>query len=193
MTDQRIDEYIERSADFAKPILKHIRELVHNSCPDVQENIKWGMPFFEYKNDILCHMASFKQHCAMGFWKASLFTDTHKIIFSGTEGMGQLGKIHSLGDLPSGKILSSLLKQGMRLNEEGIKVKKNIDKAPLAIPAYFETALKKNKVAANIFEKFAPSHKKEYIKWLEEAKTPVTRQRRLDKALERIADGRTKD
>jgi hypothetical protein len=72
--DLRIDLYISKSADFAKPILLHLRELVHTACPDVVETIKWGMPSFDYKGP-MCSMASFKQHCAFGFWKASLMKD----------------------------------------------------------------------------------------------------------------------
>ena len=62
-TDPRIDAYIEKSAEFAKPILNHIRELVHSACPQVEETMKWGFPHFLYKG-ILCSKASFKQHCA---------------------------------------------------------------------------------------------------------------------------------
>ncbi|MFO7526745.1 MAG: DUF1801 domain-containing protein, partial [Ignavibacteriaceae bacterium] len=61
--DARIDEYISKSADFAKPVLIHLRELVHKTCPDVEETMKWSFPHFDYKG-MLCHMASFKQHCA---------------------------------------------------------------------------------------------------------------------------------
>jgi hypothetical protein len=44
--DPRVDAYIDGSADFAKPILKHIRKLVHSACPSVEESMKWQMPFF---------------------------------------------------------------------------------------------------------------------------------------------------
>src|SRR5262245_29763525 len=64
--DARIDAYIEKSAEFAKLILNHIRDLVHSACPQVEETVKWGFPHFMYKG-MLCSMASFKQHCAVGF------------------------------------------------------------------------------------------------------------------------------
>jgi hypothetical protein len=74
-TEPRIDAYIEKSADFAKPILQHIRKLVHKACPGVDETIKWSMPYFDYKGGSLCNMAAFKEHCAFGFWKASIMKD----------------------------------------------------------------------------------------------------------------------
>jgi uncharacterized protein YdeI (YjbR/CyaY-like superfamily) len=51
-------------------------------------------------------------------------------------------------------------------------------------------ALQKNKKALQTFEAFSPSHKKEYIVWIMEAKTDETRNRRMEKALEYMADGK---
>ena len=79
-TDPRVDAYIAKSAPFARPILTYIRKAVHTGCPDVEETMKWSFPHFVYKG-VLCSMASFKAHCAFGFWKASLL-----------EGVGSAGK-----------------------------------------------------------------------------------------------------
>ena len=70
--DPRIDKYIAGAAAFARPILTHLRQLIHTGCPEVEETLKWGMPSFLY-HGILCGMAGFKQHCTFGFWKGSLF------------------------------------------------------------------------------------------------------------------------
>ncbi|MGB5139924.1 MAG: DUF1801 domain-containing protein, partial [Candidatus Zixiibacteriota bacterium] len=69
--DPRVDAYIKNSADFAKPILNRLRKLVHTACPDCEETMKWSFPHFDYKG-MLCSMASFKQHCAFGFWNGAL-------------------------------------------------------------------------------------------------------------------------
>ena len=110
--EKAIDTYIAKSAGFAKPILNHIRELVHKACPDVEEKIKWGMPFFDYKGEMLCHMASFKQHAVMGFWKAPLMKDSILVENAKSEtAMGHLGKISSLKDLPSDKKITAWIKK----------------------------------------------------------------------------------
>src|SRR5687767_1832106 len=103
-TDPRIDAYINKAADFAKPILKHIREVVHKACPDVEETMKWSFPHFDYKGEMMCSMAAFKQHCAFGFWKASLMSEGAKFKSGNEEGMGSMGKIKSLSDLPPLKV-----------------------------------------------------------------------------------------
>jgi uncharacterized protein YdeI (YjbR/CyaY-like superfamily) len=194
--EKRIDAYILKSADFAVPILNHLRELVHFACPDVEEKIKWGMPFFDYKGEGLCNMASFKQHCAFGFWKAPLMKD--KALMENAKGetaMGHLGRITSLKDLPSDAILIRYLKEAMKLNDAGIKVekKKPTTSKEVKAPDYFLKELKKNKAAQTTFDTFSPSNKKEYIMWITDAKTEETRKSRIATAMEWMAEGKPRN
>ncbi|HUF28556.1 MAG TPA: DUF1801 domain-containing protein [Gemmatimonadaceae bacterium] len=117
--DPRVDEYIDSSADFARPILTHLREIVHSACPECEETIKWGFPHFTH-HGMLCSMASFKEHCAFGFWKGSLIVEPDG--GSSTRAMGQFGRITSVGDLPTKKVLTGYIRQAMKLNEKGVKV-----------------------------------------------------------------------
>lgn len=196
--DKRIDAYVAKSADFAKPILDHIRELVHKACPDVEETMKWSFPHFDYKGTMMCSMASFKQHCAFGFWKASLMKDADKLVgMAKTEvSMGHLGRITSVNDLPSDKIMLSYIKEAMRLNEENVKLPskaKVAEEKEVEMPNFFKAALKRNVKAKKMFEAFTPGKKKEYIVWLVEAKTEATREKRLETALEWIAEGKSRN
>jgi uncharacterized protein YdeI (YjbR/CyaY-like superfamily) len=194
-TNPLFDAYIEKAAPFAQPILKHIRKLVHTACTDVTETIKWGFPHFDYKDAMMCSMAAFKQHCAFGFHKAVLMKDTATL--TGKEShtaMGNMGKITSVKDLPSDKKMLALMKEAMMLNDKNIKIPKNINpkypKKELEVPGYFLTALKKNKKAYATFENFSPSHKREYTGWVTGAKTEETRQRRLEKAIAMMTEGK---
>ena len=47
--DKRVDAYIAKSSEFARPILRQLRDIVHEACPEVEETIKWGFPHFDYK------------------------------------------------------------------------------------------------------------------------------------------------
>jgi len=191
--DKRIDTYIERSAEFAKPILIHIRELVHRTAPEISETIKWAFPHFEYKGTI-CHMASFKQHCTFGFRKASLLPDPHNLLNGETSSaMGQFGRITALSDLPSDEILESYLRNAILLNETGIKlpvIKKSPSASVVSVPEYFMEALSKNPLAQSTFEGFSNSHKKEYIEWVSEAKTEKTREKRLATTMLWLSEGK---
>lgn len=194
--DKAIDAYIAKSADFAKPILLHIRELVHKACPDVEEKMKWSFPHFDYKGEMMCSMAAFKQHMSFGFWKAALMKDPVLVETAKSEvAMGHLGRITSLKDLPPDKKLIAWIKEAMQLTDKGIKLPAKPkptekDKKELVVPDYFVKALAKNKKAKQVFENFAYSHKKEYLQWITEAKTEETRSKRMETALEWIAEGK---
>lgn len=190
--DPRIDSYIESSKDFAKPIFKHIRSLIHQTCPEVEETLKWSMPHFTYKGDMMCHFASFKEHCAFGFWKQSLIEGGD---FSEKNAMGSFGKIKSLRDLPDDNTLVTLIKEAMRLNELGIKVKKAppADKKELVVPQILNEALARNEKAAETFNAFPYSCKKEYVEWITEAKTEQTREKRLTTTIEWLSEGKRRN
>ncbi|MEO6404902.1 MAG: YdeI/OmpD-associated family protein [Ferruginibacter sp.] len=188
-----IDDYISKSAVFAQLVLQHFRDLVHNACPDVEEKMKWSFPHFDYKNEMMCSMAAFKQHCAISFWKGSLMKDKKLMENAKAEqSMGHVGRITSLKDLPSDKVLTGYIKEAMKLNDEGIKVLKPVskEKKTIEVPDYFLKALSKNKKASQVFEAFAYSHKKEYMQWITEAKTQETRNKRMATAVEWISEGK---
>jgi uncharacterized protein YdeI (YjbR/CyaY-like superfamily) len=191
--DSRVDEYIKKSAPFAQAILIHFRKLVHETCPEVEEKIKWSFPHFDYKGP-MCHMASFKQHCAVGFWKAALMTDSKQLTDTAKSevAMGHLGKITSLKDLPKDSVLKKYIKDAMKINEAGIKLptKKTAVKKELEVPDYFLKALIKNKKALKAFEDYSYSHKKEYVQWITEAKTETTRNKRMAEAVEWLSEGK---
>ena len=183
-----VDKYITNAAAFARPILKHFREVVHEACPEVEETLKWSAPFFEYKG-VLCGMAAFKEHCAFPFWKGEL-------VVKGADrsAMGHLGRVKQLSDLPPDKVLMEYIKQAVRLNEEGVKrpVPKKTAKKELVVPDYFMAALNKNKIALSTFENFTYSHKKEYVEWITEAKREETRASRIATSLQWLAEGKSR-
>ena len=195
--EKAIDVYIAKSADFAKPVLNRLRELVHKTCPDVEEKMKWSFPHFDYKGEMMCSMAAFKQHCVFGFWKAALMKDPLLIENAKSEvSMGHLGKITSLKDLPADKKIIEWVKEAMKLNDEGIKLPakaKSTDKKELIVPDYFLKALNKNKKAFKVFEEFSYSHKKEYLEWITDAKTDDTRNKRISLAIDMIQEGKSRN
>jgi len=191
--DPRVDAYISNAADFAKPILTHLRETVHAAVPDVVEEIKWSFPHFTYKG-MLCSMAAFKHHAMFGFWKASLVLgDKAKT----DDGMGHLGRIAKIADLPSKRELTSYIRKAAALNDEGVKLartpKKPPSSRPVRVPPDLAAALEKNKKARTTFENFRPSHRTEYIEWITGAKTDQTRTRRLKTAVEQMAEGKSQN
>jgi uncharacterized protein YdeI (YjbR/CyaY-like superfamily) len=195
--EPKVDEYIQRSAEFAKPVLLHLRDLVHKACPGVEEKIKWGFPHFDYKGTYVS-MASFKEHCAFNFWKSGLMKDPYGLLGEkGEKAMGNFGRIRKLADLPTDAILMEYLIQARKLNDEGKKVIRSKpadkEKPGLVIPPDLKSALKRNKQGEVLFEKFTYSQKNEYILWIEEAKTTETREKRVATTVEWSAEGKTRN
>lgn len=184
--DTRVDAYIAKAPEFAKPILTHIRAVVHDACPGVEEDLKWSTPSFIYKG-ILCGMAAFKQHASFGFWKHDLVTGSPRV--EGSMGFGRLTKV---SDLPAKKALAAYVRKAAALNDAGIKPVRTPTRSkprpPAKAPADLVAALKKNKKAQATFDAFSPSAKREYIQWITDAKSGDTRTRRLETAVPWMAE-----
>ena len=192
--DPRVDAYVAKSADFAQPILNHLRKIVHRGCPEVVEELKWSAPHFNYKG-MFCGMAAFKRHCIFGFWKhALLATRVKGMRRRGVEAMGQFGRLASLDDLPSDAVMVALVKEAMRLNDDGIALPRRtvtpVRDRVLTIPPYFIKAVRANKKALATFETASYSFRKEYVSWVADAKADDTRSRRLETAVKWMAEGK---
>ena len=189
--DPRIDAYIDKQADFARPILEHVRAVVHEACPDVEETMKWSMPTFMYGGAILAGMAAFKQHASFGYWKHAL------VVGEGEQrdGMGSYGKLASVKDLPPKKTLIAHVKKAMQLNLDRTPAtrKASAPKPPPEAPADLRAALAKNAKARKAFESFPPSAQRDYVQWITEAKREATRASRLAQAVEWMAEGKRRN
>ena len=185
--DPRIDENIAKAADFARPILEHLRALVHRTIPDAGEAVKWGMPHFTYKGKNIAAMAGFKAH-----YSFSIHGESHQ-----AEGMGTLGKIVSLADLPDDSELARRLEDARsridRGDKEAGRQASPRPKRTIEVPEDFAVALAATPAAAGVFDRLAPSHRYEYLEWITEAKRPETRARRIGQALEWLAEGKRRN
>lgn len=187
-TDPRIDLYIERQADFARPILEFLRQTVHSACPDGEETLKWSMPHFLYKGEILAGMAAFKQHATFGFWRGSLVVGEGK---AEMDAMGQFGRLTAIDDLPPRTELEALVRKAMALTDQGVKSPRSIPKkAPFSVPDDLRSALEDNRSAAATFAAFPTSCQREYVDWVTEAKRDETRSKRVAQAIEWMAEGK---
>lgn len=194
-TSPEVDRYIENAAPFARPILERIRKAFHKAHPDVAETMKWSFPHFEYKG-VLGNMAAFKQHVSWGFWKAKLMSDPHGILARMGEKTSMGGvKVTQLADLPPEKVMVEYVREAIRLNEEGVKIERAPRKAAAEpdVPEELAAALKKSPAARKTFEGFPPSHRREYVEWITEAKQEATRQKRVAQTIEWLAEGKSRN
>ena len=191
-TDPRIDSYIARQADFARPILEHLRSAVHAACPEAEETLKWGMPHFLYKGEMLAGMAAFKAHATFGFWRAR---DVLGETGAERDAMGQFGRLTSVEDLPPDDALQAMIRDAMALTDSGIRPArpKGAPKPELETPPELEAALSANPAARAAFDGFPPGGRREYVEWVAEAKRPETRAKRIAQAVEWMAEGKRRN
>jgi uncharacterized protein YdeI (YjbR/CyaY-like superfamily) len=188
--DPRVDTYIGTAAPFAQPILSHLREIVHAACPSAAETIKWRTPAFDHKG-LLCGIAGFKNYCHFVLWKAPLLRQQGL----DREVDASEQRFTSLDGLPPDRVFTKLIKAAASLNDAGVKMPraKTAPKPPPKVPADFLGALKKHRKAFAAFSDFSPSHKREYVEWITEAKTDATRGRRIAQAVEWIGEGKPRN
>jgi uncharacterized protein YdeI (YjbR/CyaY-like superfamily) len=196
----KVDAYCAKVQPFAQPILAHLRELVHKACPQVEETIKWSRPFFQYRGAILCNMSAFKEHCSFGFWGEEIGAVLREAAVLKEGGMGSLGRITSVADLPSDKQMLGWIRQAAAFVDSGqytspIAARHKVvkQKPSLNTPSEFKAALQRNKKAAAAFAAFSPSCKREYVEWIAEAKRQETRDKRIATAVEWIAEGKQRN
>ena len=189
MTDPRIDAYIENAKPFAQPILVRLRRAIHKACPEVTETLKWSVPAFEYQG-ILCGMAAFRAHCLFNVWKSSLVKE--QLPKAAADALERIGRIESVKELPSEAVLVQIIKKAAAINEAGLKVPQapRAKKPPVRVPADLKAALAKRSKAATAFDAMSPSHKREYVEWITEAKAAETRDRRVAQTVEWVAEGK---
>ena len=188
--DPRVDAYIARSADFARPVLAELRARVHAACPGVEETMRWSMPSFDFAGGILCQMAAFKQHVSFGYWKHALVMGD-----AARDGMGSYGRMATLQDLPPKATMRADLGKAMRLNRDGVKPerRRSAPKAAADVPADLAAALQRNPAAKAAFDGFPPGARRDYIEWIVEARRDDTRAKRLAQAVEWMAEGKRRN
>jgi uncharacterized protein YdeI (YjbR/CyaY-like superfamily) len=189
-SDPRIDAYIARQADFARPILDHLRAAVHEACPEVEEAIKWSMPAFLLDGRPLANMAAFKAHASFGFWRGRELLGE-----DAAEGaMGQFGRLTSLADLPPRDVLLGLVRAAAAKAAEGPAPRpKKAPRPELPAPDDLRVALDAEPGAAATFDAFPAGCRREYVEWVIEAKRPETRARRIAQAVEWMAQGKRRN
>lgn len=189
--DERVDSYIGRQAEFAKPILNHLRAAVHSACPEAEETIKWGMPAFVYRGEILANMAAFKSHATFGFWRGKLILGDDD---RQRTAMGQFGRLTSIEDLPEPEILRALIEKAKALTDEGVKPpRRTMAKEEIPVPDDLRAALEENGAASATFDAFPSGCRREYLEWIVQAKRPETRAKRIAQAVDWMAEGKRRN
>ena len=91
-----------------------------------------------------------------------------------------------------GEFLVGLNREVRKEAGDTVAVRLELDNEPreVEVPPALQQALSSDAVARKAFEQLAYTHRKEYARWVDEAKREETRQRRVEKALEMLREGK---
>ena len=183
-TSPEVDRYIANAAPFAKPILEKLRKAFHKGDPEIVETMKWSVPHFDHDGPV-AGMAAFKEHVSWGFWKAQLLSEPQEV----------RTKVTSVKDLPPETVIVAWVREAVQLNQDGVKAKRvpRVARKTADMPPELAEALKKAPAAKKVFDAFSPSHRREYIEWIAEAKQDATRKKRIAQAIEWLSEGKPRN
>jgi len=192
----KVDAYILNTAPFAQPILNELRATLETAEPELEETIKWGFPCFTFQSKLICSFSAYKNHCVFRFWQGSNLKDSAGILTKvGETEMGELSKIKNLEDLPNSEILINYIREAIELSKKKstktiVSEKKiTIDLKSYDLQEIFSSFPKQ----AEKFDTFSPSHRKEYISWINEAKTEDTKLKRIKTMMEWLLEGKSRN
>ena len=195
--NQKVDDYILKSASFSQPILYKMRAIIEEAETHIEETIKWGFPCFTFQNKIICSFSAYKNHCVFRFWQGASLEDSDGILAKvGETEMGELSKIKKIEDLPDSEVLAKYIREAIELSQKGsakkpmTKEKKlTVDLKSVDLPEIFSSFPNQ----AEKFDSFSPSHRKEYISWIYEAKTDETKLKRIKTMMEWLLEGKSRN
>ena len=199
-SEKKTDRYIKDAPEYARPIMEKIRKAVHKGCPQAEEAIKWGCPYFMYKGKLFCGMAAFKKHVGFGFWNSADMDDPEGLFETGTGKKASMcnARFHSAKELPTQKVLVDYVKQSKKLTDAEVAkskaIKKKTVKKKVVVPkppADLTKAFRSNKTAKTYFDSLAPSHRRDFLQWILDAKRETTKEKRIEETIKLLKAEKT--
>lgn len=187
-TDPRVDAFLAKAPEFARPILTELRARVHRAVPEVSETIKWGVPFFLLDGRILASMAAFKAHTKFNLWGGGGLVDGKNL---------EVIDLRTTSELPAAKVFAAAVTASAAKVATGeVKMmdgRKPARKASVPVPPALRAALAKNAKAKAAFAKLSPSHQNEYSEWIASAKRAETTASRVATTLTWVTQGKSRN
>lgn len=114
---KQISDYLNNIPEWQKANLELFRKAINKVCPEVAEDIKWGVPVFLLNKKLVCAMSSFKDHSKFNFFEGALISDTHKLFNNGLDSKKHRSIDLFDGDIINVKQLEDLIKSALSLNQ----------------------------------------------------------------------------
>jgi len=186
---EKVDKYIEKIKNWKEETI-----LLRNICLEcgLEEDFKWMHPCYtlQGKNIVLIH--GFKEYCALLFHKGALLNDTENILVQQTENVQSARQIRftnkkQIVDLKA--VVKAYIFEAIAVEKAGleVKVKKTSE---YEMPEELEQEFENNSDFKTAFYNLTPGRQRGYLLYFSEAKQSKTRTSRIEKAKQKIFNGK---
>ena len=156
------------------------------------EELKWGVPCYAFQKSNIVLIHTFKEYCAVLFFKGALLTDANGILVQQTENVQAARQIRFTNVQEIVKMkptLKAYLHEAIKVEEAGLKVrlKKTTE---FIIPKEFQKKLNELPALKTAFKTLTPGRQRGYILYFSAPKQSKTREARVEKCKLQILNGK---
>ena len=171
----KVDAYLSR-ADAWREELEKLRAIALG-CR-LTEELKWGVPCYTFQKSNIVLIHTFKEYCALLFFKGALLNDVHGILIQQTENVQAARQIRftDVREITGTEaVLKAYIHEAVEVERAGLKVKLK-KTSEFAIPEEFQKKLDTNPALKVAFEALTPGRQRGYILHFSAPKQSKTRE-----------------
>ena len=185
----KVDFYFDKARQWQDEI-KKLRTLILD-C-GLQEELKWGSPCYTFQKQNIVLIHTFKEYCALLFFKGALLNDPSCILVQQSENVQAARQVRFISTseiVELEPVLKAYIYEAIEVEKAGLKVsfKKTEE---FAIPGEFQKKLDEDPILRSAFRALTPGRQRAYILHFSKPRQSATRESRIDKCMHRILDGK---
>ncbi|HTL06860.1 MAG TPA: DUF1801 domain-containing protein [Chitinophagaceae bacterium] len=185
----KVDFFFEKEKKWQKEVTL-LRTLVLE-C-GLTEEVKWGCPCYTFQDTNLVLIHSFKEYCALLFFKGALLNDSEGILVQQTENVQSARQLRftSVDQIKKmTPVIKAYIYEAIEVEKAGLKVKlKKTTEFPM--PDEFREQLNSKKTLKKAFDALTPGRQRGYLLHFSSAKQATTRMARIEKCIPLIMEGK---
>ena len=186
----QVEHYIEKNNNWRRE-LRMLREII--CATDLQETVKWGAPVYTDQGKNIVGLGAFKGYVGIWFFQGALLEDPLNKLVNAQEGKTRAlrqWRFQHQDEITAAQI-TPYIQEAIANQRAGKVIKaRTPQKRPLIIPPELSEALSENQTLKDQFDSFNLTRKRELTEYISEAKRAETKDKRLQKVMQLIAEDR---
>lgn len=185
----KVDWFFDKAEKWREEFVK-LRMLALDS--NLTEELKWGCPCYTFQRNNIVLIHGFKEYCALLFHKGVLLKDPEGILIQQTKNVQSARQIRFTNIQQIDEtvpVIQAYIQEAIEVEKAGLEVDFK-ETSEYDIPKEFQVKLDENPDLKAAFEKLTPGRQRGYLLHFSGAKKSTTRERRVEKCIPQILDGK---